>query len=51
MSKFSLAQRRTLTMGMLLAPAASGAAQQPYPNKPIRLPSPNPSGGGGATIQ
>ncbi len=46
MSKLSVAVMRMLALGMLLAIAGSAAAQQPYPNKPIRLISPYPPGGG-----
>ena len=43
--KFSTAVARILTVGVLMAFAGSAAAQQAYPNKPIRFLVPNPPGG------
>ena len=45
MSRCFIFAMRVLAFGMLLAIAGAAAAQQTYPNKPIRLISPNPPGG------
>ncbi len=45
MSKFSHAVMRMLALGMFLTFAGAAAAQQDYPNRVIRLISPNPPGG------
>lgn len=41
---------RILTVGVIMAFAGTVAAQQPYPNKPIRFISPNAPGGGTTLI-
>jgi len=46
MTKFFTAMGRILTAAVLLAIAGFTAAQQSYPNKPIRFISPFPPGGG-----
>ena len=45
MSKFRLAPVRMLTLSVFVAVSAAATAQQAYPNKVIRLISPNPPGG------
>lgn len=45
MSKFSLATKRMLIAGVLMAIAASTSAQQAYPGKPIRFITPYAPGG------
>ena len=44
--KFFSAVARTLTVGVLMVLVGSAAAQQAYPNKPIRLITPYAAGGG-----
>lgn len=46
MRKFFLTLMRVLTVGALMAGVGSVAAQQPYPNKPIRFITPYTPGGG-----
>ncbi len=48
--KFSTAVAQILTAGVLIAIAGSAAAQLAYPNKPIRIITPYPPGGGGSIL-